>query len=67
MAFLASEAFDLRHGHPFDANLCKRFFDMLHFEGFNDGFDFLHDMRVVIDCLGIASMENRRAGGGWQS
>jgi hypothetical protein len=30
---------------------------MLHFEGFNDGFDFLHDMRVLNDRTGKASRE----------
>jgi hypothetical protein len=33
---------------------------MLHLEGFNDGFDFFHDMRVVVYPPGIASPENAR-------
>jgi hypothetical protein len=40
---------------------------MLHFEWFDDGFDLLHDMRVVNDCQGIASPENAHDGNGEQS
>jgi hypothetical protein len=40
---------------------------MLHFEWFDDGFDLLHDMRVVNDCQGIASLENAPAWNGKRS
>jgi hypothetical protein len=33
---------------------------MFHLEGFNDGFDFFHDMRVVVYPPGIASPEKTR-------
>jgi hypothetical protein len=32
---------------------------MLHLEGFNDGLDFFHDMRVVDETGAIASLEKR--------
>jgi hypothetical protein len=64
---LASEAFDFRDGHSLDADLRQGLFDMLHFEWFDDGFDLLHDMRVVNDCQGIASPENAPASNREQS
>jgi hypothetical protein len=57
VSFLTTEAFDFRDGHALNANFGECLFDMLHFEGFNDGFDFLHDMRVLNDRTGKASRE----------
>jgi len=46
--FLSSEAFDLGNRHPFDSDFRERFFDILHFEGFDNGFDFLHKTEHVL-------------------
>jgi len=43
VAFLASETFHFRNGHAFDAHTRQSFFNVLEFEGFDDGLDFFHD------------------------
>jgi hypothetical protein len=40
--FLAAKTFHLRDGHPFNAELCKRFLNLFELERFNDGFQFFH-------------------------
>jgi hypothetical protein len=40
--FLPAKTFDLGDGHPFDAELCERFFDLFKLERFNDGLQFFH-------------------------
>src|SRR5881396_2903091 len=37
-----TEAFDFGDGHPFDAKLGQRFFDLFELERFDDGFQFFH-------------------------
>src|SRR5205823_12252187 len=40
--FLPAEAFNFGDGHPFDAKLGQRFFDLFELERFNDGFQLFH-------------------------
>lgn len=42
MAFLASESLDFGDGHSLDADFGEGFFDVFHFERFDDCFDFFH-------------------------
>ena len=54
MTFLATEAFDFRDGHAFDAYLGEGFFDVFDFEWFDDGFDFFHGERRL-GWMGVVS------------
>jgi hypothetical protein len=47
VTLLASEPFHFADGHSFNANLRQGLFDVLHFEGFNDRLDFLHNLVKV--------------------
>ena len=42
VSFLPSKAFDLRHGHAFDANTGERLFNIFELEGLDNGLDLLH-------------------------
>jgi hypothetical protein len=45
VTFLTAEAFDFADRHAFHADFGEGFFYFLQFEGFDDGFDFFHDLR----------------------
>jgi hypothetical protein len=42
VTLLSSEAFYLRDGHPFHAQLSQGVFDFFEFERLDDGFDLFH-------------------------
>jgi hypothetical protein len=48
VTFLPAEAFDFGDRHAFDANFAQGVFDLFKLEGFDDGFNFLHSIVLVI-------------------
>jgi len=57
--FLPAKTFDLRNGHPFDAELCERFFDLFELERFNDGLQFFHVAVTLASRGALQSKANR--------
>src|SRR5262249_8066403 len=59
MALLAAKAFDFSDGHAFDTNVSEGILDLFEFEGFDDGFNFLHAMLrrygfwVMCGCMSL--------------
>jgi hypothetical protein len=54
------EPFDFRDGHPFDAELDQRLFDLLELERFDDGFQFFH-LKVNSASRGLLQSKAKRS------
>jgi hypothetical protein len=58
MPLLTAKPFDFTDRYPLDADLIQGFFDLIQFEGLNDGFDFPHDSAPLSIYYQVPSLQD---------